>query len=88
MDFATLLWILTIPGGAPHVMGGFPAPIDDCKSFVHEHLEIGRDRLICVKSPVWVIDHKHWRLIGNKLYYRGNPEPWPVTSRVTAAARQ
>jgi len=38
------------------------------------------EMLFCARAPGWIADPKHWRRDGDKLYYRGDPEPWPTTA--------
>jgi len=87
MELWTLLWIMTVPGGERHVMMGFPTNRAECHSFVVGHGNGWRDSNICVHSPVWVIDHKHWKLVGNRLMTRDDGRLWPTEREVATTRR-
>ena len=40
-------------------------------AFAPAHAEF-RDSLFCVRGPVWVVDLRHWRREGDKLYFGAN----------------
>ncbi len=71
---ATQLLVTTFDGpkNKPWIIGGTPTTVPGCHTSTHRHewKPSGRDSAVCVKVPVWVMDRRHWRLIGNRLVYR------------------
>jgi hypothetical protein len=71
LELATQLYIDTINGGQPHIVGGFPMSLnDDCHTKSYTHHPHHRETYVCVRVPVWIMDKRHWGLVGNRLVYK------------------
>ncbi len=91
MDFATLLLVMTLPNGGKIAVGGFPISAAECHTLKPAVAKDYRSIAICVHSPVWVVDWRNWRLIGNRLYYiRGDGrlelEKWSTAAASSSGA--
>jgi hypothetical protein len=71
---ATQLLVTTFDGpkNKPWIIGGTPTTVPGCHTMSHRHewKPSGRDSSICVRVPVWIMDRRDWRLIGNQIMYQ------------------
>jgi hypothetical protein len=52
------------------MIGGNPTDLAHCKTFTRVDGLGDRHTSVCIKAPVWVVDKRHWRLVGNQLFYK------------------
>jgi hypothetical protein len=54
------------------MVGGYATDTTHCKTMTRLDKEWSVDRhtSVCIKAPVWVVDKKHWRLVGDRIIYK------------------